>query len=211
MSKNICKSMNHKNDELYTPKILVDAIKPFYISFAEKFYADNGRYPNVWCPFDTENSEFVHLFKELPLKVGKLYYTHISQPDGKGDFFNLINYVDADVVISNPPFSKKLDVFDALNKRNIPWAMLCNTEALNYQEVGSYFSAYPISVIIPDKKVSFNGHTASFNTSYYCSPSFFGVNGSNGLIYASIKFVNLDNNNTGTNFVESRMYGDFEK
>ena len=70
--KNINKSMNNKNDERYTPPILVkpilDMIKP------------NQK---IWCPFDTESSEFVISLKEDGHNV---IYSHISMGY---DFFEI--------------------------------------------------------------------------------------------------------------------------
>ena len=55
MNNNLNK-MYKVNDELYTPRILVEPI----IQFIPK-----GK--TVWCPFDTENSEFVLVLKKATL------------------------------------------------------------------------------------------------------------------------------------------------
>ncbi|MCF0126206.1 MAG: sugar-phosphate nucleotidyltransferase [Clostridia bacterium] len=192
MATNINKSMKHENDELYTPKILVDVIKPFLIEWHDNFVALNNREPHIWCPFDRDESEFCFLLKELDYNF---YNSHI---DYGQDFFEKIKYYKPDLVLSNPPFSKKLEVFKALNERNIPWALCMNLEALNYQIIGEYFADNPIGLIIPDKKISFNGKTSSFNTSYYCSESF----------HKGITFIHCEHNNGGKYFVPSRMYND---
>ena len=67
--------------------------------------------------------------------------------------------------------------------------------------MGNYFAENPISLIIPDKKVSFDGHTTSFCSGYFCSPDFMEQ-----CSEGSIKFVHCEHNNTGKNFVASRMY-----
>lgn len=192
MPTNISKYLKSGNDELYTPKILVEAIKPFFEDWLAKF---NG-VPTVWCPFDLEKSEFVFLFKEYE-KQGriKLVYSHITDPDGKGDFFERIQSQEFDIAVSNPPFTRKLDVFKLLNEKGKTWVMVTNTEALNYQEIGNYFADNPVGLIIPDKKVSFNGGATSFNSSFFCSESF----------YTGVTFVHIDNNNTRKYFVPSRM------
>ncbi len=165
MPSTILKSTKSGNDELYTPKILVEAIKPFFEDWLKKF---NG-VPTVWCPFDLEKSEFVFLFKEYEKQCRiKLVYSHITDPDGKGDFFERIKYQDFDVAISNPPFTRKIDVFKLLNEKGKSWAMISNTMALNYQEIGDYFADNPVGLIIPDKKVSFDGGGSSFNSSFFC-------------------------------------------
>lgn len=175
--KSINKSMNNKNDERYTPPILV---KPILKYLKEK--------STIWCPFDTENSEFVILLKEAKHKV---IYSHI---DYGQDFFKY-EPEEYDYIISNPPFSKKLQVLDRLYKLKKPFAMLLNLECLNYQVVGEFFLDKELQLLIVDKKVSFDGNTASFNTSYFC----------NKILPKDIIFEHLENNNTGINFVGSRM------
>lgn len=175
--KNINKSMRNKNDERYTPKILVKPI----IDFIPK-----GK--TIWCPFDTKDSEFVIEFEKKGYKV---IYSHIWE--GK-DFFEYepANY---DYIISNPPFSKKLEVLKRLYELNKPFAMLMNIECLNYQVVGNFFLDKELQLLIFDKKVSFDGNTASFNTSYFC----------NKILPKDLMFYHLEHNNTGNNFTGSKM------
>ena len=165
-------------DEYYTPPILV---KPII-----KYLKPNS---TIWCPFDTENSEFVILLKEAGHKV---IYSHIAYDQ---DFFNYEPDEDYDYIISNPPFTRKLDVFKRLYELKKPFAMVCGLPILNYQEIGNFFLDKDLQLLIVDKKVSFDGHTASFNNSYFC----------NGILPKDIVFEHLENNNTGINFVGSRM------
>lgn len=208
----IAASDKYECDELYTPPSLVRIIKPFFdewlVSWIENKYDMNFSieelngtkyeptimWPKIWLPFDTECSEFVKFFRteypNIPLTV-----THLADPDGKGDFFDRVKYEEFDIVISNPPFSEKLRIFEELDKRNKPWALICNMMAINYQEVGEYFADHPVGFIIPDKKVSCNGSTSSFCLGYYCSKSF----------HSLPTFVHMENNNTKSNFVASEM------
>lgn len=176
--KSINKSMNNKNDERYTPPILVEPIL--------KYIKPNS---TIWCPFDTENSEFVILLKEAGYNV---IYSHI---DLGQDFFDYEPIEKYDYIISNPPFSRKLDILDRLYKLNKPFAMLMNIECLNYQVVGEFFLDKELQLLIVDKKVSFDGNTASFNTSYFCR----------NILPKDLMFYHLENNNTGVNFIGSRM------
>lgn len=171
------KSMRNKNDERYTPPILV---KPILKYIKPK--------STIWCPFDTEDSEFVILLKEAGHTV---IFSHI---DMGLDFFEY-EPNDYDYIISNPPFSRKLEVLDRLYKLNKPFAMLMNIECLNYQVVGEFFLDKPLELLIVDKKVSFDGNTASFNTSYFCKD----------MLPNQLMFEHLEHNNTGVNFVGSRM------
>ena len=181
--KCINKSMKSKNDERYTPPILVRPIL--------KYLKPNSI---IWCPFDTENSEFVILLKNAGYKV---IYSHIWYGQ---DFFEYEPDEEYDYIISNPPFSKKLQVLDRLYKLNKPFAMLMNIECLNYQVVGNFFLDKELQLLIVDKKVSFDGNTASFNTSYFCKD----------MLPKDLMFYHLENNNTGNNFIGSRMGSDKE-
>jgi len=180
-------SWNEK-DEYYTPAILVDAIIP-HIPKGSK----------VWCPFDTENSEFVLRLKEEGLEV---IYSHIWE--GK-DFFEY-EPEEYDCIISNPPFTKKLDVFKRLFELRKPFAMIMGLPILNYQEVGNFFFEQQgignnLQLLIVDKKVSFDGNTASFNNSYFCWK----------MLENDICFAHLENNNSRKHYVPSRMFQDANK
>ena len=170
------KSFNIK-DEYYTPKILVEPIL--------KYIKPNSI---IWCPFDTETSEYVLILKE---KGHTVIYSHIK--DGK-DFLECnIDYFD--YIISNPPFSIKLKVLEKCYKLNKPFALLLGLPILNYQEIGNFFLDKKLQLLIFDKKVSFDGNTASFNNSYFC----------NNFLPNDIIFHHLEHNNTGDNFIKSRM------
>lgn len=179
MSKWLRNGAFNEKDEYYTPAILVDAILPFI---------PEGK--TVWCPFDTENSEFVHAFK----KNHKVKYSHIWNGQ---DFFKYQpeNY---DYIVSNPPFTRKLEVLDRLYKLDKPFAMVLPLPMLNYQEVGNFFLDKPLQLLIVDKKVSFDGNTASFNNSYFC----------NKILPKDLMFCHLKNNNSRSHFIPSRMAND---
>lgn len=175
--KNINKSMKNVNDERYTPKILVMPI----LNFIPKDKV-------IWCPFDTEDSEFVIVLKQAGYNV---VYSHID--NGK-DFFEY-EPKEYDYIVSNPPFSKKLKVLDRLYKLGKPFAMLMNIECLNYQVIGNFFLDKDLQLLIFDKKVSFDGNTASFNTSYFCR----------GILPKDLMFYHLEHNNTKNNFEPARL------
>jgi hypothetical protein len=169
-----------KRDEYYTPKILVEAILPYIPTSA-----------TIWCPFDTENSEFVLAFKA---RGNKVIHSHLK--DGL-DFFKYEpqNY---EYIVSNPPFTKKIKVLERLYSLNKPFAMLLPLPMLNYQEVGNFFLGKQLELLIVDKKVSYDGNTSSFNTSYFCS----------NVLPKGLLFCNLEHNNSNKFFTPSRMYAD---
>jgi len=192
-----------KTDELYTPPILVKPIikflQLFYIEHMEfeelKYrYTDinclKTRKPIVLCPFDMANSEFVIEISKL--KNFDLKYGHIETGQ---DFFNY-NYGKYDVVISNPPFSKKKIIYEKLLKENKPFALLGNAMQINYEEIGRLFSEYEMQILSFDRRVSYNGQPSSFMSCYFC----------HNFLPNDLVFEKLENNNVGKNFVASRMY-----
>lgn len=78
----------------------------------------------IWCPFDTNESNFVKVLNELGYKV---INTHISSGE---DFFNYqpSNY---DVIISNPPFKGKAKVMERLIKLNKPFGLIYGIQCFN--------------------------------------------------------------------------------
>ncbi len=170
-------SFNEK-DEYYTPPILVKPILEFLKPHSV-----------VWCPFDTEDSEFVI---QLTNAGHKVIYSHIWLGQ---DFFNYEPSEHYDYIISNPPFSLKLKVFERLYKLGKPFAMVCGLPILNYQEIGEFFLDKELQLLIVDKKVSFDGNTASFNNSYFCY----------NILPKDLMFYHLEHNNSGNNFIGSKM------
>lgn len=101
-----------KKDEWYTPK---EAIYPIL-----KYIKPNS---TIWCPFDTNDSNYVKIFKNHGHKV---INTHISNNQ---DFFTM-DVPDCDYIISNPPFSIRTEVFKKLFSIGLPFAMIMNTNGL---------------------------------------------------------------------------------
>jgi len=170
-------------DEYYTPQILVEPIL--------QYVPPNS---TIWCPFDTEESEFVIAFKEAGHKV---IVSHIWTGQ---DFHSWKPSEDYDYIISNPPFTQKLEIFERLYKLNKPFAMVMGLPILNYQEVGNFFfekqnMGFNLQLLIVDKKVSFDGNTASFNNSYFCYK----------MLPKDIIFRHLEHNNSNKKFKPSRM------
>jgi hypothetical protein len=102
---------NGESNELYTryieAKKLVDFLEDYDLK--DKI---------IWCPFDKNTSYIVIALKERGYKV---FYTHIDTGE---DFLNYIPYFDFDIMISNPPFSKRTRFFNKINSYNKPYIML---------------------------------------------------------------------------------------
>lgn len=103
------------NDEFYTP---IYAIQPLI-----KYLKPRA---NIWCPFDTEESNYYKYLTELGFNV---FYTHIEKEQDfftyTPDFLNNIDYI-----ISNPPYSLKAEVFERLFDIGKPFAMLVGVVGL---------------------------------------------------------------------------------
>lgn len=148
---------NKESDEVYTPSY---AIKPLlkYIS-KDKI---------IWCPFDTENSEYV---KILNNNGNKVIFSHI---DNGQNFFEYEPEENYDLIISNPPFSIKDMIIQRLDELNKPYAILLPIPALQGQKRFPYMKN--CQALIFDKRINYfkNKETKeiqkgiSFGSFYLC-------------------------------------------
>lgn len=111
------KVANSGNDEFYTPPY---AIKPLLKYLAPPKWRSSI---TIWCPFDTEDSWFVKIFRAQGYNV---VATHIKNGY---DFFKA-QAVNCDYIISNPPYSLKGQVFERLFEVGKPFAMLVGVVGL---------------------------------------------------------------------------------
>lgn len=104
---------SNRSDEKYTPRYAVLPI----MKYLPKDVV-------VWCPFDTANSEFVLGLEGQGFKV---VYSHLLTGQ---DFFSYEpDYWD--VIVSNPPFSSKVRVFERCLSFGKPFALLMSNFWLN--------------------------------------------------------------------------------
>lgn len=131
------------NDEFYTPRY---AISPLL-----KYLKPSS---NIWLPFDTEESLFIPMLQE---NGHRTVNTHLTQEHG--DFFELIKdgWVDAfDYIVSNPPYSKKGQVFEALFGCGIPFAMIVGVVGLfESQQRFEMFRDNPFEIMYLNRRVSY--------------------------------------------------------
>lgn len=129
-----------QSDEYYTPK---EAVLPIIK------YIDKGNKPSytIWCPFDTEESEYVKCIRAAGHKV---IASHI---DDNKNFFYYEPDEWYDYIISNPPFSLKDDVLKRLCELNKPFAVLLPLPTLQGQKRFEYLK--DCQALIFDKRVNF--------------------------------------------------------
>lgn len=94
-------------DEVYTPFYAVEPL----LKYIPKDWV-------IWMPFDEDWSAFYQLFTEKGYKV-----IRTSIQDGY-DFFSYEPQEHYDVIISNPPFSKKDVVLERVDRLGKPFALL---------------------------------------------------------------------------------------
>ena len=147
----------NETDEWYTPKTAVELILP-YIS-KDKI---------IWCPFDTEESEFVKTFRKNDINV---IASHIFNGQ---DFFIYRPKTHFDAIISNPPYSLRDKVLEHLYEINKPFAMLMNMNGLfDNKKRFDLFSRNGIQILTPRNRIKFlrfDGECASppFKTVFVC-------------------------------------------
>lgn len=146
-------------DEWYTPRDAVELIVPYLI---------RGGYHKILCPFDTEESEFVHVLKDSGFDVD---YSHIWTGT---DFFEIDNLTDYDAIVSNPPFSKRQKILERLFESGVPFAMIMNFNGLfDSKSRWHLFRNNSFEILVPLGRIHyFNddcaGNSPNFQSVYVC-------------------------------------------
>lgn len=127
------------NDEFYTPNYAIEPIL--------KYIKPSS---NIWCPFDTQESNFVKLL----IKAGhNVHWTHI---DAGMDFFTQDTPTGIDYIISNPPYSIKFEVFKRLFEIGKPFAMLVGVVGLfESSKRFNLFKENDFEIMYFDKRISY--------------------------------------------------------
>lgn len=147
-----------KEDEYYTKEYAVSPILK-YIS------KENV----VWCPFDTKDSNFYKVFKRNNYTVKT---SHIAE--GK-DFFGF-EPSKYDVIVSNPPYSRREDVIIRLFELKKPFAILINDAGL-FDSIKRYnaLSNNKFEIMVFNKRIDYikpdnpNMKGVPFKSIYLCS------------------------------------------
>lgn len=144
-------------DEVYTPFYAVEPLSEFIPK--DKI---------IWCPFDEEWSAFYQYFKENGYKV-----IRSSLNDGQ-DFFHF-QPENWDILVSNPPFSKKNDVLKRAYSFGKPFALLLPVNSIQGKQRFEIFRN-DIQLLAFDARVDY--HTKNnllcttkgnhFSSAYFC-------------------------------------------
>lgn len=138
-------------DELYTPRYAVIPILKYLPK--DKI---------IWCPFDTEHSEFVIALKEAGYNV---VYSHIYTGQ---DFFKY-EPERWDIIVSNPPFSNKQKIVERCIVLRKPFALLLSNLWLNSSAPCRFFKDGEMQILLFDRRVNYSKKNAVFfGSSYFC-------------------------------------------
>ena len=121
----------------------------------------------IWCPFDTQDSEFV---KQLRLNGNKVIHSHISEGE---DFYKYEPPEHWDCIISNPPFTNKHKIFERALSFNKPFALIMSNTWLNDSAPKQLFKDKDLQLLMFDKRMKFRNNDMinnkiTFSSSYYC-------------------------------------------
>ena len=143
-----------KNDECLTPAYAVAPIVKYIPMGA-----------TVWCPFDKADSKFVtQISKHNPVT-----YSHI---DDNEDYF--LREPDRwDVMVSNPPFTGKREIFERALSFEKPFALMMSNTWLNDSAPKQLFRFKMLQLLMFDKRIHFScggvvDKRTTFSTSYFC-------------------------------------------
>ena len=145
-----------KNDECLTPDY---GVKPIL-----KYIPKNAI---VWCPFDTEESEFV---KQITANGNKVIHSHINNGQ---DFYTYEPKEHWDCIVSNPPFTAKREIFERALSFNKPFALIMSNTWLNDSAPKQLFKNKDLQLLMFEQRMKFknNGkvqNKITFSSSYFC-------------------------------------------
>jgi hypothetical protein len=131
--------ITQKKDEYYTPEYAIEPILKYIPTTA-----------TVWCPFDTEESHFVKMFRD---RGNKVIVTHLESGQ---DFFNYEPDEEYDYIVSNPPYSLKNEVFERLFILKKKFAMLVGVVGIfESQHRYRLFKDNDFEIMYLNKRVAF--------------------------------------------------------
>ena len=145
-------------DEVYTPFYAVEPLLKYI-----------PKDKTIWMPFDEEWSAYYQLFTENGYKCIR------SSIVEDQDFFTYEPTENYDIIISNPPFSKKDEVLKRLEELGKPFAVLLPTNSLQGQKRYKDCFQNGIQYLGFDKRVDFhtNGNFETYTKGNHFSSAYF--------------------------------------
>lgn len=145
-----------ENDECFTPAYAVKAILP---------YLKPGHV--VWCPFDDETSQFVIQLRDAGFKVIR---SHLRNGQ---DFYTYEPDEPWDVLISNPPFTNKREIFERAMAFGKPFALVMSNTWLNDAAPKQIFKNVNFQLLMFEERMKFlnqdnSENKITFSSSYFC-------------------------------------------
>ena len=135
-----------------------------YVTNKEDWLRIKDYIPNdkiIWSPFycDGKQKEY---FEEMGFNI-----IHEDK-----DFFSYTP--EYDIVIDNPPFSKKKEAFKRLKELDKPFIIICPSVMLSYKYFQEYFKE-DLQIIIPYSRIKFKNlnsdnknYTPPYASYYFC-------------------------------------------
>ncbi len=108
-------------DEVYTPRVIAEDFADF---IRREFIAHGMSLGTVWECTDHGDSEIAKAFRELGISV---ISTHISRGQ---DFLTFQPTFDFDIIVTNPPYSKKDAFIERCFALRKPFALLLPVTAI---------------------------------------------------------------------------------
>jgi len=141
-----------------------DKISDNYITTKQEWFKIKDYIPKdklIWCPFYCDGS-MKNDFKEMGFDI-------IHEDE---DFFENNK---GDIIIDNPPFSKKKEILTRLKELDKPFILICPCMMLSYKYFQELFKNQ-IQVIIPQSRIKFTHltykdfktYTPPFASFYFC-------------------------------------------
>ena len=136
-SKKLKIQMNGRSDEFFTPKY---ALKPL-LPFLKKNWA-------IWECAWGKGALATHLREEGFEIIGESYKDFLDEDFG-------LDTRGFDVIVTNPPYSKKDEFLKRAFDIGKPFALLMPLTALEGIKRGALFRKYGLQLIIPNRRINF--------------------------------------------------------
>jgi len=149
--------------------------------FTKKFFAKHDDYESpdyAWdqiLPFIPKDKKIWEAFYGSGKSGKYLASLGLDVVHEEVDFFS--NDI-GDIIVSNPPFSKKKEVFSRLKELDKPFIMICPSSMINTKYIRELFAG-KLQILIPPKRINFTklvngevpagwGNRCNFDCFYYC-------------------------------------------